>query len=296
LSPFVGFKRPRYFNERDRRLRGDESERLIAAVREEDTRHSFKLAVEQEVDRVRARAAPRSGKRWNKYFTMKTRKTAREDVHRKGYLHIPFWEALFEYLLATTSRRSEALSLLWEHTHLEDRIAFYPDTKNGRSRTVPLRQHVVNLLKQLPRDTADDRVFPITGDELDGAWARVCKRAGVKDYHLHDNRHEGLSAAAEAGRAAGMPFDVIALSRLSGHQDLRSLARYSHLCAGELAERLDEAYELAKQRRQTRKGRPKITGVGAPTNVSDADATKDYPASNYRDEDASLHRPRKHVM
>jgi integrase len=213
---------------------------------------------------VRTDSSPRTGKHWNKYFILKARKQARLDVRRKGYLHIPFWEALFEYLLATTSRRSEALSLTWAHTYLDDKVSFYPDTKNGRSRSVPLRQHVVALLKQLPRDPGDDRVFPITGDELDGSWARICKRAGIRDYHIHDNRHEGLSAAAEAGRAAGTPFDVIALSRLSGHRDLRMLARYSHLCAGELAERLDEAYELAKQRRLSRKGRPVIKGNGAP--------------------------------
>jgi len=32
-DPFVGLRRPRYFNERDRRLRGDEEERLLTAAR-----------------------------------------------------------------------------------------------------------------------------------------------------------------------------------------------------------------------------------------------------------------------
>jgi integrase len=111
INPFVGFERPRYFNERDRRLRGDEGERLLAAVREEDRIRSFNIAVEQELERIRAQGAPRANKRWNKYFTMKARKQARAIVTAAGFLIIPFWEALFEYLLATASRRSEALSL-----------------------------------------------------------------------------------------------------------------------------------------------------------------------------------------
>lgn len=119
-----------------------------------------------------------------------------------------------------------------------------------------------NLLVR-PRVPGDDRVFPITGHELEGAWARICKRAGIKNYHIHANRHEGLSATAEPGRAAGTPFDLIALSRLSGHR-ICMLARYSHLCAGELAERLDEACELAKRRRKHRKGRLVSTGASAP--------------------------------
>lgn len=264
ISPFVGFERPRYFNERDRRLRGDEGERLLAAVREEDRLRSFKIAVEQEIVRIQARGAPRARKSWNKYFTMKARKEARATVAKRGFPVVRFWETLFEYLLATTSRRSEALSLTWEHTHLDDKAAFYPDTKNGRSRTVPLRQHVVDLLKQLPRTSSENRVFPVTEDELEGAWARICKRAGIKGFHLHDIRHEGLSTAAEAGRAAGVPLDVIALSKLSGHRDLRMLARYSHLCAGELADRLDEAFERANKKRQHRKGRVRVSGIPTP--------------------------------
>lgn len=268
ISPFVGFERPRYFNERDRRLRGDEGERLLSAAREEDRLRSLKFAVEQELERIRAQGAPRTGKSWNKYFTMKARRQARATVEARGFLMVPFWEALFEYLLATTSRRSEALSLTWAHVYFEDKTAFYPDTKNGRSRTVPLRQHVVDLLRQLPRGADQDRVFPITEDELEGAWTRICKRAGVRDFHMHDIRHEGLSAAAEVGRAAGMPLDVIALSKLSGHRDLRMLARYSHLCAGELADRLDEAFERAHKKVQLRKGRVRVSGVRASTRPS----------------------------
>jgi len=292
ISPFVGFERPRYFNERDRRLRGDEGERLLAAVREEDRLCSFNTAVEQEVERIRAQGAPRPGKTWNKYFTMKARKQARVAVAARRFLVVPFWEALFEYLLATTSRRSEMLSLTWEHTYLDDKIAFYPDTKNGRSRTVPLRQHVVDLLKQLPRIPGEHRVFPVTEDELEGAWDRICRRAGVENFHLHDMRHEGLSTAAEAGRAAGMPLDVIALSKLSGHRDLRMLARYSHLCAGELADRLDEAFELAKKRGQLRKGRVKIVGTSKSTRTfkNATDSAAEIPESFATDHEDSGER------
>jgi integrase len=263
ISPFVGFERPRYFNERDRRFRGDEGDRLLAAVREEDRLRSFRITVEQELDRIRAQGAPRPGKSWNKYFTMKARKQARAAVEARGFLIVPFWEALFEYLLATTSRRSEALSLIWMHVYFEEKTAYYPDTKNGRSRTVPLRQHVVELLRELPRGSDQERVFPITEDELEGAWTRICKRAGVRDFHMHDIRHEGLSVAAEVGRAAGMPFDVIALQKLSGQRDLRMLARYSHLCAGELADRLDEAFERAHRKHELHKGRVRVSGVRA---------------------------------
>jgi integrase len=244
IHPLKGFKRPRYFNERDRRLRGDEGDRLLASVREEDRLRSFKIAVEQHLDAQRRKGPPRRNRSWNKYFTMKARKRARAEVQRAGWPHIPFWEALIEYLLATASRRGEALALIWGNTYLTDNMASYPDTKNGRSRSVPVRQHVVELLLQLPRSADEDRVFPVTGDEVDGAWSRICKRAGIKGFRIHDGRHEGLSKTAETMRAAGRPLDVITLGALSGHRDLSSLARYMNQFAGELAREIDYAESL----------------------------------------------------
>ena len=123
-------------------------------------------------------------------------------------------------------------------------MATYPDTKNGRSRSVPVRQHVADLLQQLPRSAGEDLVFPTTGDEFDGAWSRICKRAGIKGFRIHDGRHEGLSKTAETMRAAGRPLDVITLAALSDHRDLSSLARYMNQFATELAREIDCAQSL----------------------------------------------------
>ncbi len=262
IHPLKGFKRPRYFNERNRRLRGDEPVRLLASIREEDRIRSFKLAVEKHVSARQLEGPPRPGKSWNKYFILQARKRAKEIIG-DNFAHVPFWETFCEYLITTTSRRSEALGLTWSNVFLEDHMAVYTDTKNGRSRDVPIRQHVIDLLRQLPRDTVDNRVFPVTGDDVDGAWRKICERAGVVDYHLHDNRHEGISIQAEIARAAGMPFDIVSLSALTGHRDVRSLGRYMNLCAGEHAHQIDQAYKIAElDDRSYRKGRLRVSGLG----------------------------------
>jgi len=55
LSPLEGVKRPRYFNERDRRLKGDEEFRLLEAARREDQMASMEAHVEAlAADVVRA--------------------------------------------------------------------------------------------------------------------------------------------------------------------------------------------------------------------------------------------------
>ena len=64
---------------------------------------------------------------------------------------IPHFETYINFLLLTAARRSEALALKWADVDFEDRSAFLHDSKNGRSRTLGLRQPLIEMLKRLPR-------------------------------------------------------------------------------------------------------------------------------------------------
>ena len=120
--------------------------------------------------------------------------------------------------------------------NFEDETAFFPDTKNSRSRTVPVQRFTMDLLKLLPR--SDERVFPLSDGEFEGAWKRIAKRAGLRerdrtdkkkclnDFHGHDLRHEGLSRISEVGHATNPNFSVFDLQAISGHLDIASLARH----------------------------------------------------------------------
>src|SRR5690606_37519159 len=46
-NPMDGVRRPKYFNERDRRLKGDEEDRLLAAARAEDARQAVERRLEE---------------------------------------------------------------------------------------------------------------------------------------------------------------------------------------------------------------------------------------------------------
>jgi hypothetical protein len=67
-SPMVGVRLPRYFDERDRRLRGDEEARLFAAAREEDRINSPQWAIEARVESARAHAALLSPSRQKRHL------------------------------------------------------------------------------------------------------------------------------------------------------------------------------------------------------------------------------------
>jgi integrase len=132
--------------------------------------------------------------------------------------------------LECAMRRGELLSLRWEDVDLEKRTAFLVLTKNGTSRTVPLTSRAIEVLRELPR-SIDGRVFPLSANAIRQAWERARRNAGLSDLHLHDCRHEATSRLAER-------LNVLELGAVTGHKDLRMLARYHHPDPANLAKKL----------------------------------------------------------
>lgn len=170
----------------------------------------------------------------------------------------PWLLPLVELALETAMRRGELLSLQWENVDLQRRTAHLPDTKNGNARTVPLSTRATNILKALPSYIADGTgeravgpVFATTAMALRKGFTRAIERAQqqyavdceeaekkplpgfLSDLHFHDTRHEAAS------RLADKLSNVLELSAVTGHRDLRMLKRYYHPRAEDLAKKLD---------------------------------------------------------
>jgi integrase len=104
-------------------------------------------------------------------------------------------------------------------------------TKNGEIREVPLLPAAIRLLESIPRADSG-RVFPIDQNVLKMRYRRAVARAGIVGLTFHDLRHIGTS------RLAKMYTSPLDLKRVTGHKDLKSLDRYYHTTAEELAARL----------------------------------------------------------
>lgn len=163
----------------------------------------------------------------------------------------PWLLPLVRLALETAMRRGELLALVWEHVDLERQTAHLPDTKNGDARTVPLSTRAVAILRDLPgAEHRSGPVFDTTAMALRKGFNRAlergrsqylehCKAAGRKpsphflvDVHFHDTRHEAAS------RLADKLSNVLELSAVTGHKDLRMLKRYYHPRAEDLAKKL----------------------------------------------------------
>ncbi len=161
----------------------------------------------------------------------------------------PWLAPLVQLALETAMRRGELLFLQWQHVDFKRRVAHLPDTKNGEARDVPLSTRAVQILKGLPR-AITGVVFPITPMAVKMGFTHAIKRAQDKywkdceevgkqpspkllvDVHFHDLRHEATSRMADK-----LP-NLIELSAVTGHKDMRMLKRYYHPKAEDLAKKL----------------------------------------------------------
>jgi integrase len=138
---------------------------------------------------------------------------------------------IFRMLLLSGARRGEVLGLRWEELDLGAGIWNKPASRvKQRKRhrlplSAPLRALLAERLKRREGDTP--WVFPGRNgqprQDLKFAWKRICKAAGVSGLRVHDLRHSHASFLVSAG------YSLPVISRLLGHSQVSTSARYAHL-------------------------------------------------------------------
>ena len=147
---------------------------------------------------------------------------------------LPYLKTLLILAIETGMRRGELLGLRWSAISHNRRVITLAMTKNGSGREVPLSQRAFDALMDWKSraDVDQSTVFPMTPGALEQAWRRLLIRSGIKALRFHDLRHEGVSRLFERG------LNMIEVSSISGHKELRMLKRYTHLSADDLVARL----------------------------------------------------------
>lgn len=139
---------------------------------------------------------------------------------------------IVRFALETAMRRGEMASLTWQNIDLEKSTAYLPKTKNNEERTVPLSPAAVQILKNMEKGESP-RVFQLSDVSITQAFIKTCQKVGIEGLTFHDLRHEGTSRLFER-----TDLDIMEIKSITGHKTLQMLARYSHLRAYKLVDRL----------------------------------------------------------
>jgi integrase len=148
---------------------------------------------------------------------------------------------LVRWAIATAMRQGETCNLQWQDVDIEKRTVKVwgrarLGTKNGEVQVRPLMPEAIKILGEVPagiKPTA--KIFPVDQVAFRIRYARYVERAGLEDLTYHDLRHEATTRLA---KIFPNPLDLM---RVTGHKDLKSLARYYHADASELAMRGEAA-------------------------------------------------------
>jgi len=159
----------------------------------------------------------------------------REELQMLLSAMTPRMAVVIELAYETAMRRSEILRLTPNDINLEDRILDVVNGKTG-SRSVPLTRRACELLgeaiKGCPSPTA--RMFRMAATSVTQALRRARKECGLSDdIRVHQLRHSRITEVAKKG------FNQAQIMMVSGHRDVRSVQRYTHLNVRDVLELLD---------------------------------------------------------
>jgi integrase len=124
-------------------------------------------------------------------------------------------------------RRGEIFTLRWSDIDFERRTikvrAF--NAKTARSRIIAMTLRVYSELSSLWQKSLGNKDALVFGVSvtIKTAWKKICREAGIDDFHFHDCRHTAITRMIRAGLP---PVEVM---RVSGHTTLSCLYRYSNL-------------------------------------------------------------------
>ena len=154
-----------------------------------------------------------------------------EDKLMEKALEYSDWLPDYIYIaIRTGMRRGEMLNIQMGHLDVRTKTLYIPLTKTDKPRRIPLSEEVAErIAKRLELGTHAFEVKPIT---VSHGFKQVVRRAGFEDIRLHDLRHEATSRLFERG------WRVEEVQLVTGHSDLKSLMRYTHLRPEELAKKL----------------------------------------------------------
>ncbi len=146
--------------------------------------------------------------------------------------------AIWLFLL-TGLRRSELLTAHWDYIDWNRKELRLPDTKAGRVHYLPLSEPAISLMREIPRIKDNPYILPGQKEgrhlvNIDKAWKRIKKDAGVEDVRLHDLRRTVGSWMAQTGNSLHL------IGKVLGHSNQSTTAVYARFGEDQVRNALEQ--------------------------------------------------------
>ena len=135
-------------------------------------------------------------------------------------------------------RQGELLSLTYDSVFLDRRFVHLDKTKNGDTRDVPLTNRAVYLFERIIENQNENkRLFTISSASTDVLFRKYRNKAGIRDLHFHDTRHEAITRLSKK-------LGVLELARMVGHRNISQLMTYYNETAESLASKYGAIFTM----------------------------------------------------
>ncbi|KJV73659.1 phage integrase family protein [Orientia tsutsugamushi str. UT76] len=147
--------------------------------------------------------------------------------------------------LYTGARKSNVLEIEWDNIDFERKIWHIPKTKNGKAQNIPLTDEAMEILQARKFTSESKWVLPSASasghlERPNNSWHRICKKAGIKNFRIHDLRRTLASCMGDAG--ASQRTIGIALN----HINPNSTMYYNIPCMELVREYMSKATQIIK--------------------------------------------------
>ena len=130
----------------------------------------------------------------------------------------------------TGMRAREMMELEWSRVDLTRKTALLDSnhTKTRKRRAIPLHEGVIEAMLRCKERYEDSGMVFGGVKSFRKGFEAACRRAGVKDFSIHDMRHTFASWLAIQG------VSLYVIQELLGHASIQMTQRYAHLAPAQL--------------------------------------------------------------
>ncbi|WP_371218510.1 tyrosine-type recombinase/integrase [Orientia tsutsugamushi] len=146
--------------------------------------------------------------------------------------------------LYTGARKTNVLEMEWDNIDFKRKIWHIPKTKNGKAQNIPLTDQAMEILQARKSISTSKWVLQSATSESghlehpNNSWHRICEKASIKNFRIHDLRRTLGSCMGDAGASQ------ITISTALNHRNPNSTITYTIACMELVRQYMSKATQI----------------------------------------------------